>query len=128
MDDATTELHERFAAPNEELKPEILSELLSILRLHKTSPEELSYKWESYCMKMGAEETKMDLKTTRDFKKDLQENLEQESRGKMHKSREQKRGVGATPRAGVGGGDVFGMYVIHFHVYNGYTLISEQAR
>jgi DNA polymerase alpha subunit B len=109
MDDATTELHERFAAPNEELKPEILSELQSILRLHRTSPEELSYKWESYCMKMGAEETKLDLKTTRDFKKDLQEILEQKSRGKAHKGSEQKRAVGATPRAGAGGGDVFGM-------------------
>jgi DNA polymerase alpha subunit B len=113
MDDATTELQERFAPPNEELKPEILSELQSIIRLHQISPEELSYKWESYCMKLGAEETKMDLKTTRDFKKDLQDSLEQESRIKMLKRGDQKRAVVATPRAGVGADDVFGMYVLH---------------
>ncbi|KAF2429779.1 DNA polymerase alpha 70 kDa subunit [Tothia fuscella] len=106
--DETTELQERFAAPNEELKPEILSELESILRLHRISPEELSYKWESYCMKMGAEETKLDLKTTRDFKKDIQEILERESRSKMQKGHE-KRNIHATPRAGVGGGDVMSM-------------------
>jgi DNA polymerase alpha subunit B len=111
MDDATAEIHERFAPPNEELKPEVLSELQSILRLHQISPEELSYKWESYCMKLGAEETKMDLKTTRDFKKDLQDSLEQESRGKMLKRGDQKRAVAATPRAGGGGDGVFGMYV-----------------
>jgi DNA polymerase alpha subunit B len=108
MDDTTAELNERFATPNEELKPEILAELESILRLHKISVEELSYKWESYCMKMGAEETKLDLKTTRDFKKDIQEILERESRGKAHKGNE-KRIMTATPRANVGGTDVFGM-------------------
>lgn len=59
-------------------------------------------------MKMGAEETKLDLKTSRDFKKDLQEILERDSRSKAHKGNE-KRSVGATPRAGAGG-DVFGMY------------------
>jgi DNA polymerase alpha subunit B len=103
MDDTTAELHERFASPNEELKAEIVSELQSILRLHQISPEELSYKWESYCMKMGAEETKLDLKTTRDFKKDIQELLERESRSKVHKGSE-KRAIHATPRASLGSG------------------------
>jgi len=107
MDETTVELNERFAAPNDELKPEILTELQSILRLHTISPEELSYKWESYCMKMGAEETKMDLKTTRDFKKDLHETLDRETRGRVAKNNE-KRTVNATPRAGMGS-DVYGM-------------------
>jgi DNA polymerase alpha subunit B len=107
MNDTTLELNERFAPPNDELKPEILAELQSILRLHNISSEELSYKWESYAMKMGAEETKVDLKTTRDFKKDLHEILERESRGKVAKNNE-KRTINATPRAGMGS-DVYGM-------------------
>lgn len=108
MDETAQELNERFAPPNDQLKPEVLIELQSILRLHKITPEELSWKWDAYCMKMGSEETKLDLKTTRDFKKDLQEILERESREKVHKVHE-KRGVAATPRAGVSNGDVFGM-------------------
>lgn len=108
MSEATLEITERFAPPNGELEPEILTELLSILRLHNISPEELSFKWESYCLKMGAEETKMDLETTRDFKKDLKETLERESRVKTAKSND-KRTINATPRAGMGN-DVFGMY------------------
>ncbi|QDS77128.1 hypothetical protein FKW77_001101 [Venturia effusa] len=107
MSETTLEITERFAPPNGELKPEILTELHSILRLHKISPEELSYKWESYCMKMGAEETNMDLKTTRDFKKDLLETVERESRAKAAKIND-KRNVNATPRAAMGN-DVFGM-------------------
>jgi DNA polymerase alpha subunit B len=105
------QLNERFALPNDELKPEVLTELQSIIRLHQISLEELSYKWEAYCMKMGAEETKLDLKTARDFKKDLQETLERESRSKVAKTSE-KRTVASTPRAGIGGGDIFGMYGI----------------
>jgi DNA polymerase alpha subunit B len=113
MADTTVELTERFAPPDGELKPEILTELQSILRLHNISPEELSYKWESYCMKMGAEETNMDLKTTRDFKKDLLETTERESRAK-HAKNTDKRTVNATPRAGMGS-DVFGMYVDYWN-------------
>lgn len=105
MDDTAQELNERFAPPNVQLTPEVLIELQSILRLHKITPEELSWKWDAYCMKMGTEETKLDLKTTRDFKKDLQEILERESREKIHKVHD-KRGVVATPRAGVSN-DVF---------------------
>lgn len=111
MSNIALELTDRFAPPNSELKLEILSELQSILRLHNISPEELSYKWESYCMKMGAEETQMDLKTTRDFKKDLLETVERESRAKAAKIND-KRTVNATPRAGMGN-DVFGMYGHH---------------
>jgi DNA polymerase alpha subunit B len=107
MAEYSLELNERFAIPNEELAPEIMTELLSVIRIHDLPPEELSYKWESYCMKMGAE-TKLDLKTARDFKKDLQEILEREARTKAAKGTE-KRTVAATPRHGASGGDAFDM-------------------
>lgn len=108
MDSTTKELRERFAPPNGQLAEEVLLELQSILRLHKITVEELSWKWDAYCLKMGVEETKLNLKTTRDFKKDLQEILEKESREKVHKIHDKKT-VTSTPRAGVSNGDVFGM-------------------
>jgi DNA polymerase alpha subunit B len=107
MDDYAAELSELFAAPNSKLEPDVLRELQSILRIHNLDAQELFYKWESYCLKMGAEDTKLDLKTARDFKKDIQENLERETRGKQVKTSEKRPGVNATPRAG--GGDVFGV-------------------
>ena len=58
-------------------------------------------------MKMGSEQTKLDLDTARAFKKDLQEMLERESRGKAHVRSVDKRG--ATPRSTGKGDDVFGM-------------------
>ena len=61
-------------------------------------------------MNMGTEQTKLDLATVRAFKKDLQEALERESRGKAHVRSVDKRGAYATPRAGRGD-DVFGMLV-----------------
>lgn len=112
MADTRTELNELFAIyPDTELPPEVLGELQSILRLHSISPQELSYKWESYTMKMGSEQTKLDLTTARAFKKDLQEMLERESRGKAHAKSVDRRGAYATPRGTGRGDDVFGMYV-----------------
>ncbi|KAL9090332.1 MAG: hypothetical protein Q9165_005366 [Trypethelium subeluteriae] len=109
MADLETELNELFSIPDGRLSTEILGEMQSIMRLHSISPQELMYKWESYSIKMGAETTQLDLKTVRDFKKDLQDILERESRGKTHVASANKR-AGATPRAAVGsGGDVFGM-------------------
>ena len=106
------ELNDLFALPPvTELPPDIMSELQSILRLHSISPQELSYKWESYTMKMGSEQTKLDLLTARAFKKDLQEMLERESRGKAHVRSVDKRGAYATPRSAAKGDDVFGMQV-----------------
>ena len=108
MTTAKAELNELFAIPPvTELPSDVLGELQSILRLHSISPEELSYKWESYTMKMGSEQTKLDLDTARAFKKDLQEMLERESRGKAHVRSVDKRG--ATPRSTGKGDDVFGM-------------------
>jgi DNA polymerase alpha subunit B len=118
MDPITEQLNERFAPPSGDLGPVITGELQSILRIHSIDPEELSYKWESYCMKMGAEETTLDLKTVRDFKKDLQEALERETRGKVQPKGSERRTVGATPRAGMSSGDVFGAYVYPFSVYS----------
>jgi len=108
MAETPEELNEFFAVPSSELRPEVLGELQSILRLYSISPQDLFYKWESYSLKMGAEDTRLDLKTARNFKKDIQDTLERESRGKAHTRGQEKRGVGATPRA-AGSSDVFGM-------------------
>ena len=110
MADTKAELNELFAIPPViEITPDILGELQSILRLHSISPQELSYKWESYTMKMGSEQTRLDLTTARAFKKDLQEMLERDSRGKTHQRSADKRGVHATPRSAAKGDGVFGM-------------------
>ena len=112
MEDTGVELNELFAIPPlDQLPPDVLGELQSMLRLHSISPTELSYKWESYTMKMGTEQTKMDLDTARAFKKDLQEMLERDSRGKAHQRSADKRASHATPRSATKGDDVFGMYV-----------------
>lgn len=111
MDDTVLELNELFAASAPDgLPKDVLAELQSMLRLHGISSQELFYKWESYSMKMGSEETKLDLVTVRAFKKDVQDSLERETtRGKSHQTRgtDKKTGVAATPRAGKA--DVFGM-------------------
>lgn len=110
MTTTKAELNELFAIPPvTDLPPDVLGELQSILRLHSISPQELSYKWESYSMKMGSEHTKLDLPTARAFKKDLQEMLERDSRGKAHIRSVDKRGAYATPRSAAKGDDVFGM-------------------
>jgi len=101
-------LNELFAPHKSTLAPEVLLEFNSILRLHSTSPQELFYKWESYCIKMGGDNVKLDLQTTRDFKKDLHEVLERESRSKVH-GRSEKKTHSATPRNNRSHGDMFGM-------------------
>lgn len=112
MEDTIDDLNEIFAsvAPDG-LPQDVLAELQSILRLHSISPQELFYKWESYSLKMGAEETKLNLDTVRAFKRDVQETLERESRGKSHlRSTERRSGATATQRAAANT-DVFGMHV-----------------
>ena len=106
------ELDEWFAPD-----PEVKIELESICRLHAISPEELSYKWESYQMTMGQERTKLDVPTVRAFKKELQESVEREARSKSHMRSVDKRGAYATPRNAAKGGDVFGMYGHTSHIY-----------
>lgn len=98
------------------LAAEILDVLESIMRVHSLSADELFIKWEVYCLKMGSEETKLDLETARMFSKDVQDAVERGDRDRNnHHStgkaeRKSNLNVNATPRA-VGKGDVFGMYV-----------------
>ncbi|KAI9827803.1 MAG: DNA-directed DNA polymerase alpha subunit pol12 [Thelocarpon impressellum] len=105
------ELNSLFAPPpSTELPPDILGELQSILRLHSISAQELFYKWESYSIKMGSDETKLDLETARAFKTDVQESLEREIRGKAQARSADKRGQAAgTPRNISSSSDVFGL-------------------
>ena len=60
-------------------------------------------------MKMGTEQTSLDLITARAFKTDIQETLEREARGKVHVRSVDKRGSYATPRNVAKGRDVFDM-------------------
>lgn len=111
-----TERFERYCNTKEsELPSDILGELQSMLRLYSISAEELDFKWQAYSMKMGgAEETKLDLKTARDFRRDIQDSLERESREKAQARNDAKRAA-PTPSMrggkGMGADDVFGMYV-----------------
>ncbi|WEW61022.1 DNA-directed DNA polymerase alpha subunit pol12 [Emydomyces testavorans] len=111
MADFADELNEHFAGGNPDgLPPDILAELRSIMNLHALSVQELFYKWESYCIKMGAEEMKLNLETARALKRDIQDTLERESRGKMHlKLSEKRNAITATPRAVGNNQDVFDM-------------------
>lgn len=113
MDDTAelTERFERYCGTNDSDVPsDVLNELQSIQRIFSISAEELDFKWQAYNMKMGGEENKLDLKTARDFKKNLQDTLEKESRGKVQQRNDSKR-VAPTPRAAKGG-DMYDMYVI----------------
>jgi DNA polymerase alpha subunit B len=109
MEDQTAEINELFAAPNTKLQDDVLGELKSTLRIHSISPQEMFFKWEAYSLKMGPD-TQMSYKTAREFKKDLQDALERESRGKAHMQSANKRTANGTPR-NVNTGDVFGVYV-----------------
>ena len=114
-EDRQEQLVELFAPqPDAELAPDVMGELQSMLRLHSIAPQELFYKWESYSLKMGADETRLDLNTARAFKTDLFESLERENRSKVHTrpGTDKRTAAGATPRNAVkNSGDVFGMYV-----------------
>jgi DNA polymerase alpha subunit B len=106
-EDLNAELQERFAsAAGAELEADVLAELKSTMQLHSIDVQELWYKWESYSMKMGADDMKLNIDTARALKKDVQDTLERESR-RAH-LQTNKRG-GATPRNVSSNGDVFGM-------------------
>ena len=114
MEDTTPELTERFerycTTSNHELPPEILNELQSILRLYSVSPEELYFKWEAYSLKMGGEEMKLDAKTLKEFRNNIRDALERESRGKAAQAKNEAKRVAPTPRAGAkGSAGVFDM-------------------
>lgn len=101
----TTALNAAFGT---DLPADVATELQHIMRLLEFSAQDVFFKWESYVLKMGVENTRLDFKTIRDFKKDLQDTLERESRAKGHVVHSTAKKTAATPRAG-GGGDVFGM-------------------
>ncbi|KAH8705375.1 DNA polymerase alpha/primase associated subunit [Talaromyces proteolyticus] len=110
MEDIVQELNELFASSAPDgLPQDVLAELRSMLKLHGITPQELFYKWESYSIKMGTEDTTLDLNTVRAFKNDVQDSVQRGNREKNHQVRgtEKKSGVSATPRAG--NTDVFGM-------------------
>ena len=110
--DERDELLEHFAPqPEGELNPDLMTELQSMLRLHSISPQELFFKWESYSIKMGAEETKLNLATVRAFRADLLDGLVRENRTKPQgRGTEKRKTKAATPRTVMeSGGDVYGM-------------------
>ena len=111
---ADTEINALFApSAGGALPSDVASELQHISNLLDISPQELFYKWESYAIKMGTDRTKLDLKTVKEFKKDLQDAMERESRAKSHHAHQSAvKRAAPTPRGGGGGGvgdDVFGM-------------------
>ncbi|UJO14278.1 DNA polymerase alpha subunit B [Fulvia fulva] len=108
MADVEKAINQFFAPPDAPLPQDVVTELLHIIQLMSLTPEDLYYKWDSYVIQMGAETTKLDYKTVRDFKKTLQDALERDSR-KVHTSHAAAKRTTATPRGGTAGGDVFGM-------------------
>lgn len=100
------ELNERFGSGNKDLERDVVVEMQSIMRLHDLSPEDLYFKWESYCIKLDMEAAQPSFERMRDFKQGLQNDLEKSTRTQVH-SKPEKR-MGATPRASKGA-DVFGM-------------------
>ncbi len=95
------------------LGADVLGVLESMLRLHSLTADELFIKWEVYCLKMGGQDTKLDLDTARMFAKDVQDGVEREYNQQQHQKSERKKPIStihATPR-GNATGDVFGMYV-----------------
>ncbi len=108
-------LDARFDPTGNGLGSDILDVLESILRVHSMSVDELFIKWEVYCLKMGSEETRLDLETSRMFAKDVQDSVERGERAhqsgpKSAIKSERKNNLHATPRGG-GNTDVFGLYV-----------------
>jgi DNA polymerase alpha subunit B len=110
--DAEAELNEQFSSSFPDGIPkDIMTELLSMLRVHSITAEELFYKWESYSMKMG-EGVTLTMETVRGFKQDVQEALERETRTNAGRHTEKRGANTATPRAAAAaaaGGDMFGM-------------------
>lgn len=110
-DAETQELNERFATGDKPLDHNVLVELKSIMQLHSLSPQDLFFKWESYCIKMDIDEMKLSVETLGALKQDLLDALERNNRSHQVQIKTEKR-VGATPRTATkNSGDVFGMCV-----------------
>jgi DNA polymerase alpha subunit B len=107
MDDGTknaTELVERFG----DVHPDVMTELQSMLRLYDIDAQELFFKWESYSMKMGPEDTKLTADSVLAFKKDVQEQLEREARGKA-RMQQQTPAIKRAVRPPAGAADSFSL-------------------
>jgi DNA polymerase alpha subunit B len=105
---ADSQLQEVFSSASPNLEPDVLAELSSVMRLHQIDPQELWYKWESYSMKMGLDDMKLNIDTARALKQDVQDGLERENRSKAQVLNSTRRG-GATPRNVTNAGDVYGV-------------------
>lgn len=80
--------------------PNILAECESMLRLYSLTAQELFFKWESYCLNRGTEDTKISLESARDLKRTLQEKFEHDINEKKLKAVNQPlqhRTPGSTP-------------------------------
>lgn len=109
MADLAAQINQFFAEPDAQLPQDVTTELLHILQLLSLTPEDLYYKWDSYVMTMGADTTKLDYKTVRDFKKTLQDAFERDTK-KNHVVQNSAKRVAATPRAGApAGNDAYGI-------------------
>lgn len=65
------------------LPPIAVDELISMLRLYDITPEELFFKWESYCIRLGYDsDVKISIDHVIDFKRDVQKMLEAEVKGR----------------------------------------------
>ncbi|EMR65569.1 putative dna polymerase subunit alpha b protein [Eutypa lata UCREL1] len=96
------ELNEKFATGNNELEPDVVAELQSIMRMHSLSVQDLFFKWESYCIKMDMDEMKLSVEALRTLKKDIQDALERSNRSHQVHIKSEKRS-GATPLTRVKG-------------------------
>ncbi|KAK6521136.1 DNA-directed DNA polymerase alpha subunit pol12 [Arthrobotrys conoides] len=96
------DLAEKFG----ELPDEVMAELQNMLRIYNIDAEELFFKWEEYCLKMG-EDIKLNLKNITTFKNDAREQFEIEMRAKSKTTHAPAtRGVQRTAK---NTGDVFNM-------------------
>jgi DNA polymerase alpha subunit B len=109
-DSVDAEIKELFSPSGKELEADVVFELKSIMRLHSIPPQELFYKWESYSIKLGSDDLKLDIETVRGLKRDIQDGLERESKSRIHVRSADKRATGQS-RNITGSNDVFGMYV-----------------
>ncbi|APA10785.1 hypothetical protein SS1G_03587 [Sclerotinia sclerotiorum 1980 UF-70] len=110
MDEIDNELNDLFSsatASGGPIEQDVLAELQSIMRLHSIPPQELFYKWESYSIKMGQDDMKLDIDTVRALKQNVQDGLEKENR--KTKAYTSNKRTGAAPRNVGSNNDVFGM-------------------
>ena len=110
------------------LQPIAVDELVSMLRLYDTTPKDLFYKWESYCMKLNYDsDIKISVEHVLDFKRDVQKMLEAEVKGRKSAG-EKLRAAGTRvikAEMGDGGGvDGLGLWVNLSQIY-GLEFLQE---